>query len=338
MSATSTGSSRIGAILISGVSQLKSYKRCAESCCGAFALVLLVFALTGCHGKTSSAGQAAPGQKTFASPTEAGKALADAARSDDQQPMLAVFGADAKDILYSGDAAEDKAGLTGFADAYERMNRWRKLDTGNLVLLVGASNTAFPVPLRKDGKDQWYFDTPAGSTELQVRRIGRNELAVIDVMGALADAQEEYYAQAHDGVKQYARKFISEGGKEDGLYWPPAAGKKSPVGPLVAYATEQGAKLNPNLHKPFHGYYFGVLLTQGIWAPGGFRDYIRSGVMNRGYGFIAWPAEYGKSGVMSFIINRDRLIHQKDLGEKTKDQAPFMTKFDVDNTWVRVEQ
>ena len=324
--------------MISGVSQLKRYKRCVQSCCGAFALVLLVFALTGCQGKKSSAGAPAPGQKTFASPTEAGKALADAARNGDQQPMLAVFGSDAKSILYSGDGAEDKAALAGFAAAYDRMNRWRRLDNGNQVLLVGASNTAFPVPLRKDRDGQWYFDTPAGSTELQVRRIGRNELAAIDILASLADAQEEYYAQAHDGVKQYARKFISEGDKEDGLYWPPAGGKKSPVGPSVAYATEQGAQLNPNLHKPFHGYYFGVLVTQGSFALGGLRDYIRSGVMNRGFGIIAWPAEYGKSGVMTFIINRDRLIYQKDLGAKATDDARFTTQFAPDVTWIRVEQ
>ncbi len=324
--------------MISAVSRLKRYKWSGQSCCSAFVLVLLTLAVTGCHHQVASAGQAAPGQKTFASPAEAGKALADAARSDDQQQMLNVFGSAARETLYSGDATEDKSSMAGFVAAYDRMNRWRKLGNGNQILLVGVSNTAFPVPLRQDGEGKWYFDTPAGGTELLVRRIGRNELAVIDIMATLADAQEEYYAQAHDGTKQYARKFISDPGKQNGLYWPASTGPKSPIGPLLAYATEEGGKLQPGQHKPFHGYYFGILVTQGIWANGGFKDYIRSGVMNRGFGFIAWPADYGKSGIMSFMTNRDRLIYQKDLGEKTRDQAPFTTAFDLDNTWLRVEQ
>jgi len=307
--------------------------------CGFIALVMLAVAMTSCHGKKSNAGEAAAGQQTFASPAEAGKALVDAARSDNQQQMLAIFGPNSKDILYSADAAQDKADMANFAAAYDRMNRWRKLDNGNQLLLVGATNTAFAVPLRIDRKNQWYFDTPEGATELMVRRIGRNELAVIDIMASLADAQEEYYTQAHGGEKQFARHFISDPGKENGLYWPAEAGKpRSPVGPLIAYASEQGSKLQPSLHKPFHGYYYGILDTQGFFANGGLKDYVRQGVMNRGFGFIAWPAEYGKTGVMTFIVNRDRLIYQRDMGQTTKDQAPFMTKFDPEGGWLQVEQ
>ena len=302
-------------------------------------LLVLAVAMTSCHGKKSNAGEAAAGQQTFASPAEAGKALADAARSDNQQQMLAIFGPNSKDIVYSGDAAQDRDDMANFAAAYDRMNRWRRLENGDQILLVGVTNTAFAVPVRLDPKDQWYFDTPAGATELMVRRIGRNELAVIDIMASLADAQEEYYNQAHGSEKQFARHFISDPGKENGLYWPPEPGKpKSPVGPLIAYATEQGAKLQPSLHKPFHGYYYGILDTQGFFANGGLKDYVRQGVMNRGFGFIAWPAEYGKTGVMSFIINRDRLIYQKDMGPTTKDQAPFMTKFNPESGWLQVEQ
>jgi hypothetical protein len=305
--------------------------------CVSFLLLFLALASSGCHKKLTG-GEAAQGQKTFATPDEAAKALVEAARNDNQQQMLEVFGPDSKRIIDSGDAAEDKSAMAGFVEAYDQMNRWRKLDNENQVLVVGATNTAFPVPLRKERKGGWYFDTPAGATELAVRRIGRNELAVIDIMASLADAQEEYYKQAHDGVQQYARKFISDEGKENGLYWPQAAGKpKSPVGPQLAYASEQAAKLKPAAHKPFHGYYFAVLTSQGVWANGGIRDYIRAGVMNRGYAFIAWPADYGKSGVMSFLINRDRIIYQKDLGPKTYDEAPFMTAFAPEG-WLRVEQ
>jgi len=320
------------------VSRLNSYGRVGCRGRKALALMVLLVVATGCHRKTSSAGEAAPGQTTYASPDEAAKALAEAARSGNQQQMLEVFGPNSKDVLYSGDAAQDQADMAGFADAYAQMNRWRKVDNGQ-ILIVGATNTAFPVPLRKDAKGQWYFDTPEGAAELGVRRIGRNELATIDIIASLCDAQEEYFNQAHDGVKQYARRLISDEGKENGLYWPTVAGKpKSPVGPLLAYASEQGATLKPSLHKPFHGYYYGVLVTQGTWAVGGLRDYIREGMMTRGFGFIAWPAEYGKSGKMTFIVNRDRIIYQKDLGKTTKDEAPFTTQFAPDGSWLKVEQ
>jgi Protein of unknown function (DUF2950) len=302
------------------------------------AIIVMGLSLAGCH-KKPAAGHADPGQETYASLEDAGKALAGAARSGNEQQLREVFGPNARDILYSGDAAQDKADMAEFAAAYAQMNRWRRLENGNQVLIVGATNTVFPVPLRKDGNGQWYFDTPAGATELQVRRIGRNELAAIDIMATLADAEEEYYNQAHDGTKQYARKFISDEGKQNGLYWPASAGKeKSPVGPLLAYASEQGAQLKPALHKPFHGYYFGILVTQGIWANGGLKDYIRDGVMSRGFGILAWPADYGKSGKMSFMVNRDRIIYQKDLGDKTSETARITTQFAPDSSWLRVEQ
>ena len=319
------------------MSRLSRVQGCGFGCT-AVALLVLAFSTIGCHRKTSSANEAGPGQTTYASPDEAGKALAEAARSGNQQQMLEIFGPGAKDMLYSGDAAQDQADMAGFTDAYAQMNRWRKLENGQ-ILIVGATNIAFPVPLLKDRKGQWYFDTPDGAAELAVRRIGRNELATIDVVASLCDAQEEYFNQAHEGMQQYARRFISDEGKENGLYWPPTAGKaKSPVGPLLAYATEQGANLKPSLHKPFHGYYYGVLVTQGPWANGGLRDYIREGAMTRGFGFIAWPAEYGKSGKMTFIVDHDRIIYQKDLGKTTKDQAPFTTQFAQDGGWLRVEQ
>jgi hypothetical protein len=321
------------------VSLLKKYELGVFYCGGVVALVLVALATTSCHRGSTTTGHAAPGQKTFASVDDASSALVEAARNDNEAQMLELFGPDAKSIIYSGDPGQDKSDMAGFIAAYQQMNRWRKLDNGNQILIVGATNTAFPVPLRRDGKGQWYFDTPAGATELAVRRIGRNELATIDIMAALADAQEEYFQQAHDGEQQYARRFISDPGKENGLYWPESAGKpRSPVGPQLAYASEQGATVNSSLHKPFHGYYFGVLVTQGIWANGGLKDYMRQGKMTRGYGFIAWPAEYGKSGTMTFMINRDRIVYQKDLGPTTKDQAPYMTAFAPDASWLRVEQ
>jgi hypothetical protein len=305
----------------------------------ALALVALVIALPACQRRGPAEGQPARGQSTFASPQDAGKALVDAAGSGNEQQMMALFGPQNKDLIFTGNPAEDKAAFAQFASAYHRLNRWRQLENGSEVLLVGVSNTAFAIPLRKDTSGKWFFDTTNGKSELFNRSIGRNELAAIDILASLVDAQTEYFNQAHDGTKQYARKFISDPGKQDGLYWPLEAGKaKSPVGPLLAYASAQGAKVQPGLHKPFHGYYFGILLTQGPFANGGLRDYVRNGVMNRGFGIVAYPAQYGVSGVMTFIIDQDRVVFEKDLGETTNNQAPFMTQFGPDASWSEVKQ
>jgi hypothetical protein len=305
------------------------------------ALAALMIALPGCRRHAAAGSGPAHGQRTFDSPDDAGKTLADAARADNEQQMLAIFGPDSRDIIYTGNATQDKIALAQFASAFARMNRWRQLENGSQILLVGVANAAFPIPLKKDTSGQWFFDVAAGKNELFNREIGRNELAAIDICAALADAEVEYFAQTHDAdkEKQYARRFISDPGKENGLYWPEQPGKpKSPIGPLLAYATAEGAKLQPNLHKPFHGYYFGILMTQGPFAHGGLRDYARSGIMNRGFGFVAYPAEYGVTGVMTFIVSQDHVVYQKDIGVTTKDAAPFMGQFNPDSSWTEVNQ
>jgi hypothetical protein len=310
-------------------------------CWVAVALVGLTGFTAGCHKKSAQTEPVA-GQKTFASTEEAGKALAEAAQGNNRSELLAIFGSNSETLISSGDAAQDKSSLSGFASDYNAMHRWRKLDNGSQLLVVGVTNTAFAIPVRKSGDNRWFFDMAAGKSELQVRRIGRNELAAIDILAALADAQVEYYSQTHDGVKQYARKFISDPGKLNGLYWPTEPGKpKSPIGPQIAYATREGSKLQAGLHQPFHGYYFGILDTQGASAAGGLRDYhdhVHSGIMTRGFAFVAYPAEYGKSGVMTFIINRDRVVYQKDFGPTTEDKASFMTQFNPEGTWREVKQ
>ncbi|MFZ0795466.1 MAG: DUF2950 family protein [Candidatus Korobacteraceae bacterium] len=299
----------------------------------------LTIALPACRHHATAAGEPARGQKTFSTPEEAGLAVALAAKNDNQQQMLDIFGPDSKGVFSSGNAEEDKRSFAGFSSAYDRVNRWRKLENGTQILLVDVSNTAFPIPLRKAPSGQWFFDTAEGKNELRNRTVGANELATIDVLGALAYAQNEYFSRDHDGVKQYARKFISDPGKEDGLYWPDAPGKpKSSLGPLVAFATAEGAKLQPSQHKPFHGYYFGLLTTQGYFANGGLKDWVRGGIQNRGFGFVAYPAEYGVTGVMTFVIDQDRMVFQKDLGDATKDQAPFMNQFNPDSNWSEVRE
>jgi hypothetical protein len=278
----------------------------------------------------------APSYRLFASPEEAGSELLQAAQSGDQNALLAIFGPDSKTVIFSGDAVQDKNLAGAFVTAYGVMHRWRKTADGAQTLLVGADNFPFPIPLRKNGAGQWYFDLAAGKDEILARRIGRNELAVIDVCGALADAQAEYFSERHsDGsTKQYAPKFISDTGKQNGLYWKSQEGQpKSPLGPLVALATTEGYSLKPDSHPPFHGYYFRLLDRQGSNAPGGAKDYVVGGKMTGGFAFVAYPAEYGNSGIMTFIINQDGVLLQKDLGKATAETATAMSEFNPDASW-----
>jgi len=294
---------------------------------------VLLLSLTACNKKEQSPEtQAAP--KTFASPDEAGKALADAAKSQNQDAILAIFGPGSADIISTGNATEDKAALDGFAQAYQVMNRWRKLGDGSELLLVGADNQAFPIPLMKNTAGQWYFDAAAGKEEILARRIGRNELAAIDVCAALADSQAQYFSQKHGGVKQYAQKFISDAGQQNGLYWEsPQGSPRSPLGPLVAFATEEGFTVKPDAAQPFYGYYFRRLNAQGPAAKGGAKPYVVNGKMTGGFAYVAYPAKYDDSGIKTFIINQDGVVFAKDLGKDTENLAKAMTDFNPDNTW-----
>jgi hypothetical protein len=277
-----------------------------------------------------------PSYKVFASPDDAGQGLLDAAKSGDQNAVLAIFGPGSKEIISSGNAAEDKATVDKFVAAYDVMHRWRKMPDDGQILIIGPDNFAFPIPLKKNAAGEWFFDTVAGRDEILSRRIGRNELAVIDICGALADAQAEYFANrlADGSTKQYAVKFISDTGKKNGLYWDAPEGQpKSPLGPLVAFATTEGYSAKADAHTPFHGYYFHMLTGQGSQAPGGAKDYVVDGKMVGGFAFVAYPAEYGNSGIMTFIISHDGILLQKDLGKTTADIAAAMTKFDPDPSW-----
>jgi len=282
-----------------------------------------------------------PPLKVFSSPDDAGNALLEAAKSGDQNVVLGIFGPESKELIFSGDAVQDKATVEAFGAAYQQMHRWRKMPDDAQILLIGADNFAFPIPLKKNATGQWFFDTVAGKDEILARRIGRNELAVIDVCGALADAQAEYFAQSHQGgsTKQYALKFISDSGTQNGLYWESPEGQpKSPLGPLVAFASTEGYSTKPNSHVPYHGYYFHMLTKQGNHVPGGAKDYVVDGKMVGGFAFVAYPAEYRNSGVMTFTINQDGVLLQKDLGKNTTETAAAMTEFDPDDSWSQVEE
>src|SRR5271157_780464 len=276
-----------------------------------------------------------PGQKTFANAQDAGKALYDAAKSADKPAIEAVLGASSASILSSGDEVEDKNGRDRFTQRYEQMNRWAKEINGNETLILGAENWPFPIPLKKDAAGTWYFDTKAGLKEILYRRIGRNELAAIRVCDALADAQDEYFSQK----QEYAQKVISDPGKQNGLYWKTAEGEtESPIGPLVAYATGEGYGGQHDTPQPFHGYYYRVLTAQGVNVKGGAKSYIVDGKMTGGFAFVAYPAEYRNSGVMTFLVDTQGVIYEKDLGPKTAEIAAAMTAFNPDKTWRVVEQ
>jgi Protein of unknown function (DUF2950) len=298
-------------------------------------LLVLLIGLVACNKTDQSAA------KMFASPEDAANTLIQAAKSGDQNALLAIFGPDAKPLISSGDAVQDKTVSDAFVAAFGEMHRWRRMADGVEILLVGADNFAFPIPLKKNGTGQWFFDTDAGKDEILARRIGRNELAVIDVCYAIADAQADYFSQLRDGgsTKQYALKFISDTGKQNGLYWESPEGQpRSPLGPLAAYATEEGYSAKPDASAPFHGYKFRMLQRQGSQAPGGAKDYVVDGKMVGGFAFVAYPAQYGDSGVMTFIINQDGVLLQKDLGKTTNETALAMSEFNPDSPWTVVRE
>jgi hypothetical protein len=276
--------------------------------------------------------------RTFASPEDAGKALADVAKSQNQEEIVIILGPGSADIISTGDAAQDKASFQGFARAYEVMNRWRKLEDGSELLLVGADNQAFPIPLKKNPAGQWHFDAGAGKEEILARRIGRDEIVAIDASAALADAQAQYFSQKHDGVKQYAQKFISDVGEQNGLYWQsPQGSPRSPLGPLVAFATEEGLTIKPESTRPFYGYYFRPLKLQGPAAKGGAKPYVVNGRMTNGFAYVAYPAKYDETGIKTFIVNQNGLVYEKNLGKNTADVAKAMTEFNPDNTWTALK-
>jgi Protein of unknown function (DUF2950) len=288
-----------------------------------------------------SAGQE-PGQKTFASPGEAVEATIAAAKAGNTDALLQIFGPDGgKELISSGDPVADKNAWENAVRKYEQMHRLVREPDDTVTAYLGAENWPFPIPLVKKG-NVWYFDTAAGKQEVLYRRIGRNELATIDVCHAIVDAQKEYESQTHDGdtVKQYAPKIVSDAGKHNGLYWKVAAGEpQSPIGPLVAEAAAAGytRKQGGGGPTPFHGYIYKHLNSQGPAAPGGAKDYLVDGKMTGGFAILAYPAEYRNSGVMTFMVNQDGIVYQKDFGPDTAKIAASMTQYNPDSSWQKAE-
>src|SRR5271167_4878199 len=303
-------------------------------CCAVFALLAPVIYVASCNKSPEKPAATEAAQKTFASPDDSGKALAEAAKAGSHDALVAIFGPGSQDVIFSGDTAQDKISFEHFTAAYATMNRWRKQTDESEVLYLGADNNPFPIPLKKNGAGQWYFDTAAGKDEILSRRIGDNELAAMDVVAAMAAAQAEYFSQRHDGVKQYEQKFISDEGKQNGLYWTSPEGQpKSPLGPLAAYAAAtEGFNPEANKQQPFHGYFYRILTRQGADAKGA-KDYVVNGKMTGGFAFVAYPEKYGDTGITTFIINQNGIVYEKNLGKDTPELTKAMTEFNPDKTW-----
>ena len=300
------------------------------------ATVALVLSLGSCSKSQNSATDQKIVQKSFASPADAGAAFLEAAKSGDQAALLAIFGPDAKDVLFSGDAVKDKDALQDFVAAYNQMHRWREIKAGGEMLYTGADNFVFPIPLAKNSSGQWAFDTAAGKDEILARRIGKGELTAIAACSAIADAEQQYFNQTHDGdkVKQYAQKLASDSGKQNGLYWTVPEGQNpSPLGPLGDFAKAVGYTNAGDKPQPFAGYYFRILTKQGDKAKGGAKDYLMNGKMTGGFAILAYPAEYRNSGIMTFIVGKDGIVYQKDLGEKTADAAAALVEYNPGDGW-----
>jgi hypothetical protein len=276
-----------------------------------------------------------PGQKTFSSAEEASNALVTAAQSNDEKAMLDILGPEGKQLVSSGDDVEDAENRANFVRRYQDMHRLMKEPDGSTTLYIGAENWPTPIPLVNKG-NLWYFDTEAGKKEILYRRVGRNEMSTISVCQQLVAAQKEYYSTQHE---EYAQKIFSDPGQPNGLYWKAADGApESPIGPLVASAVAEGyVKGQGGPPTPYRGYYFHILTRQGKNAPGGAKSYIVAGKMTEGFAFVAYPAEYGSSGVMTFIVDEDGVVYQKDLGKKTDVLAKAMKEYNPNIGWQKAE-
>jgi DUF2950 family protein len=279
-----------------------------------------------------------PGQRTFASAEDAGHALFAAMQTQDDQTPLSILGPAGKDVLSSGDPVEDLDARAGFVFKYQEMHRFVTEPNGTVTLVVGAENWPLPIPL-VNNRGSWYFDTPAGKDEILFRRMGKNEIAAMDACRDLVEAQKQYFAHPWgDLPKQFAQKLVSDEGRHDGLYWQGADDElDSPINPLIAIARGRGPNDQAGDQVPFNGYFFRILSSQGPHAPGGAKNYVVHGEMTAGFAFVAYPAEYRASGVMTFIVDKSGSIYEKDLGPSTVKLAEAMTTYDPDSTWHKAE-
>ena len=304
------------------------------------AIAIVATLLMGAAG-SREAFAASPHQRTFASPGEAVQVLVEAVKAGDMEALASILGPEGRDLISSGDAVADKQGRERFVRSYEESNTLQRPTETKAVLVIGKDEWPLPIPVVKEG-DAWRFDTAVGKEEILSRRIGRNELDTIQVCLAYVDAQREYarVPREGDGLLTYAMKFRSDKGKQNGLYWPTKKGEaQSPLGVLVANARAEGysRKTSGGKPSPYHGYLYRILTAQGPDAPGGAYDYVVNGKMIGGFALVAYPAQFGVSGVMTFIVNQEGVVYQKDLGRDTETIARTMETYNPGSTWKKAE-
>jgi Protein of unknown function (DUF2950) len=288
-----------------------------------------------------AAHQSSVDQLTFVNPEEAVVALLEAVKQDDLNRIYAILGPGSEALIRSGDTHADAAVRQKFSADYDARHKLTEVSPGREVLIVGANDWPLPVPVVLV-KGRWKFDSRAGAQQIIDRRIGRNEISAIRVALTFVDAQRDYFERSkqHGGAGQYAQLLASTSGQRDGLYWVGAPGEpESPFGPLVAQAVEEGypGDIEAGRQIPYQGYFFRILKAQSENAPGGTKNYMENGRMTGGFALIAWPARYGSSGVMTFQVNQDGVVYQRNLGVGTTTLVAAMNAFDVDVAWTRVD-
>ena len=279
-------------------------------------------------------------EKTFDRPGDAILALYDAVKSVNSQELAAIFGSSVSDIIHTGDDVADKKMAQDFIRRYDEMHRAVIEPDQSVTLYVGAENWPLPIPIVKNSGGSWYFDTETGKKEILERRVGANENNAIETMQGLVDAQREFASETRGGDKtrHYALKFLSDDGEHNGLYWKTGDNEPpSPIGPQMVSAADEGYNFQPGKTAPFHGYYYRILTKQGAAAKGGPRNYIVDGKLARGFAFVAFPAEYRNSGVVTIIVNQAGVVYQKDLGAQTSQIASSMQEFNPDSTWEKAD-
>jgi len=297
-------------------------------------MVLLMLATLASSGRAADLPQ-----KRFSSPEAAVQALVAAIQAGNEKAMQSILGPGSRQLISSGDNVADSAGREKFVAAFGQQHSLKTTTADTVILSIGADQWPLPIPIVKK-KNSWLFDSAKGKKEILNRRIGRNELQIIDAIDAYVDAQHEYASKdcRGGGKVEFAQRLISTPGSRDGLYWEaPEGQQQSPLGPLMARAAREGYSTEGNL-SPFHGYYFKILKGQGKHAKGGTYNYVVKDKMILGFGLAAYPAEYGNSGIMTFMVNQDGIIYEKNLGRNTRRIAEAMTLFDPDRSWKKVKR
>lgn len=308
-----------------------------KSFCAGFQLSVVGLSAAATLASVASAFAATVQQETFSAPEQAVDALVAASRAAKKDQLLQILGPDAETLIKSGDRVADNAARSRFVAAYDTEHKIEQEGANKAVLVIGEENWPYPIPLVREGS-VWRFDTEAGKQEILNRRIGRNELNAIEVCRAYVEAQREYAAQnrQNSGTLEYAMHFMSTPGKHDGLYWQVGSGEEpSPLGPLVAQARAEGyaSRAPHSKRQPYHGYFYKILKRQGPHAPGGTMDYVVDGHMTGGFALVAFPARYGDSGVMTFIVNQAGIVYERNLGPDTASIAKSMIEYDPDEGW-----